>query len=153
MAALKRRTKARKTVGQCKKCWDHAKIKAIHPIENIVSTELKDEHAKQTTATLTESAKIWRASHSSPIVAKSKYTVSPSVDKILFPVQPEQITLQIPKSLLCMKSKLSNQPPTSISRLKYHEIHCERRNTILLVIKSGQNIWQQEGEDEKRDDF
>eukprot|EP01083_Nonionella_stella_P094288 264475_1 len=90
--------------------------------ENIVSTELKDEHAKQTTATLTESAKIWRASHSSPIVAKSKYTVSPSVDKILFPVQPEQITLQIPKSLLCMKSKLSNQPPTSISRLKYHEI-------------------------------
>eukprot|EP01083_Nonionella_stella_P278817 948244_1 len=31
--------------------------------------------------------------------------------------------------------------------------HCERRNTILLVIKSGQNIWQQEGEDEKRDDF
>eukprot|EP01083_Nonionella_stella_P103669 296274_1 len=48
MAALKRRTKARKTVGQCKKCWDHAKIKAIHPIDYIKNSHIPKQNKPPT---------------------------------------------------------------------------------------------------------
>ena len=69
-------------------------IKTYHQ-ENIVSTELKEEHSSYTKDILKASAINWRADHSSPFVSASKYKVSPSVDAILYPktIKPEPLTM------------------------------------------------------------
>lgn len=84
--------------------------------ENIIVTEMKDEQSNKTEKILKQSTIRWRATHSSPIVNKSKYRVSPSVDRILFPSKPVDFAIFIPPSMLptgITIKKLTTIPTTS----------------------------------------
>ena len=51
--------------------------------ENIVGRNMQQEYSERTNKILEMSAEDWRKTHSSPIVKKSSYKISPTVDKEL----------------------------------------------------------------------
>eukprot|EP01084_Bolivina_argentea_P190854 327862_1 len=91
--------------------------------ERILINECKKEYSPKVDRILKEAAELWREDHSSPIVTKSKYKVSPSVDKQLGLREQKQ------KSRLRLPYKL--QLPFSASFLKKSEI---------LSLKKGDEI-------------